>query len=140
MAQGARLSTVVMFVRDLERSVRFYSGVLSLTTADRSTTAALLVSATGAHLVLRAMGQSAVHPLGSAGVQYVVWSAAGEEDLSRIEQVLKSHSAHSETRTSYGVTVVEGRDPDGIPVMACYPGPDQLPADQQHLWTRIYAW
>jgi catechol 2,3-dioxygenase-like lactoylglutathione lyase family enzyme len=140
MAQGARLSTVVMFVRDLERSVRFYTGLLALTTVDRSPTAALLVSEAGAHLVLRAMGASAPHPLGNAGVQYVAWSVAGEAELAHTERILKSHSAHTETRSTQGVTVVEGRDPDGIPVMICHPGPEALPAGQQHLWTRIYAW
>jgi catechol 2,3-dioxygenase-like lactoylglutathione lyase family enzyme len=140
MAQGARLSTVVMFVRDLERSVRFYTELLALTIADRSPTAALLVSESGAHLVLRSMGPSAAHPLGNAGVQYVAWSVAGEDELARTERVLKAHSAHVETRNTHGVTVAEGRDPDGIPVILCQPGPDQLPADQQHLWARIYAW
>lgn len=140
MAQGARLTTVVMFVRDLERSVRFYTELLALTTADRSPTAALLVSGSGAHLVLRSMGASSVHPLGSAGVQYVAWGVAGEDELARTERVLTAHSAHIETRKAQDVTVVEGRDPDGIPVILCHPGPDQLPAGQQHLWARIYAW
>lgn len=141
MAQGARLSTVVMFVRDLEQSIRFYTELLTLTTADRSQTAALLVSESGAHLVLRAMGTAGTHPLGSAGVQYVAWSVDTEDELARMERVLRAHSAHVESRTATeGVNVVEGRDPDGIPFIACRPGPDQLPASQQHLWARIYAW
>jgi catechol 2,3-dioxygenase-like lactoylglutathione lyase family enzyme len=47
MAHGARLGTVVMFVPDLDRSVSFYLEVLGLEVADRSPTAALLISAEG---------------------------------------------------------------------------------------------
>src|SRR5690348_13583606 len=42
MAQGARLGSVVIFVRALDRSVEFYTDVLALETTDRSPTAALL--------------------------------------------------------------------------------------------------
>ena len=47
MAHGARLGSVVMFVQDLDRSVSFYADVLALEVADRSPTAALLISAEG---------------------------------------------------------------------------------------------
>ncbi len=140
MAHGARLASAVTFVRDLDPSVRFYQELLALEISDRSTTAALLVSPEGAHLILRAMGGEAVHALGSTGVQYVAWVVGGEEELARCERVLRAHGNHSGTRTVHGLTVVEGRDPDGIPVLVCYPGPDQLPPGQRRLWPRIYAW
>jgi catechol 2,3-dioxygenase-like lactoylglutathione lyase family enzyme len=138
MAAGARLGSVVMFVRDLDRSVAFYADVLALEVADRSPTAALLNSAGGAGLILRAMGSTAPHPLGSVGVQYVVWTAAGEEDLARCERALTGRGAHRETRSRDGVTVVEGRDPDDMVVTVSYPGPDLLPIRQ--LPARIYGW
>ena len=53
MAEGARVGGVVMFVQNLDRSVNFYSDVLSLEVADRSPTAALLSNAGGASLILR---------------------------------------------------------------------------------------
>src|SRR5439155_1687443 len=81
--------------------------------------------ADGTQLILWAMGHGAAHPLGSVGVQYVIWTAAGPEDLDRCERVLKSRSAHQHSRSSAAVTLVEGRDPDDIPVMIAYPGPDQ---------------
>lgn len=138
MADGVRLSSAVMFVRDLDRSVSFYSEVLALEEADRSTSAALLVSAAGAQLILRAMGAGAAHPLGSLGVQYVVWTAAGPADLDRSERALKNRSAHQQRRSSGGVTVIEGRDPDDLPVLIAYPGPDQMPLHE--LPMRIYGW
>ena len=138
MAEGARVGGVVMFVQDLDRSVSFYTDVLMLEVADRSPTAALLTNADGATLILRAMGHQAPRPLGSVGVQYVLWTAAGEDDLARAEGILATRGAHHETRSHEDVRLVEGRDPDGIPVMICYPGPDQRPVHE--LPARIYGW
>jgi catechol-2,3-dioxygenase len=138
MAEGARLGSVVMFVQDLDRSVNFYADLLVLQVADRNSTAALLNNADGATMILRAMGHHSPHPLGSVGVQYVVWAAAGEEDLARAERVLVARGAHRETRSHDGVSLVEGRDPDDIPVLICYPGPDQRPL--RKLPARIYGW
>lgn len=138
MADGVRLGSAVIFVQDLDRSVSFYTEVLALEEADRSTTAALLVSADGTQLILRAMGPGATHPLGSVGVQYVVWTAAGPAGLDRSERALKNRSAHQQRRSSGAVTVVEGRDPDDLPVLIIYPGPDQAPLHE--LPVRIYGW
>src|SRR5215472_11657232 len=107
MAHGARLSSVVMFVRDLDRSVNFYSGILGLKVADLSPTAALLSNAEGTQLVLRAMGLGAERALGSVGVQYVVWTAAGKKDFERCERMLRERAAHRETRSHDEVTLVE---------------------------------
>ena len=138
MAQGARLGSAVMFVQELGRSVSFYREVLALEVADRSSNAALLISPHGSQLILRAMGSNAAHALGSVGVQYVIWTAGSQDDLSRCEHALRGRAAHTETRSSEEVTAVEGRDPDGIPVIVTYPGPDQVPLHK--LPARIYGW
>jgi catechol 2,3-dioxygenase-like lactoylglutathione lyase family enzyme len=138
MADGARLDSVVMFVHHLDRSVSFYTGVLDLKVADRSASAALLIGAKRSQLILRAMGSGASHPLGNVGVQYVIWTAADEADLTRAERALQDRSAHRDTRTTEHVTAVEGRDPDDIVVMITYPGPDQVPLHE--LPVRIYGW
>jgi catechol 2,3-dioxygenase-like lactoylglutathione lyase family enzyme len=67
-----------MFVPDLDRSVSFYLEVLGREVADRSPTAALLISAEGSQLVLRSMGRNAPHALGSIGARYVIWTAHGK--------------------------------------------------------------
>jgi catechol-2,3-dioxygenase len=138
MAQGTRIGSVVMFVQDLDRSVSFYTELLALEVADRSPTAALLTSASGTELILRAMGTSAVHLLGGVGVQYVIWTAPSREDLDRCERVLKQRRAHLDTRTSGPTTAVEGRDPDNITVMIIQPGPEEAPL--RELPVRIYGW
>ena len=138
MASGVRINSAVMFVQELDRSLRFYLDLLGLTLVSRDPTAALLASPAGAHLILRSMGKNAPHPLGSVGVQYVVWTAGGEDELAHYERVLRDHSAYLETRSSGGVTVVEGRDPDGVVVMITYPGLDEVPP--RELPARIYGW
>jgi catechol 2,3-dioxygenase-like lactoylglutathione lyase family enzyme len=138
MAQGARLGSAVMFVQDLDRSVSFYQDVLALEQADRSATAALLVSDEGAQLVLRAMGAKAAHALGSVGIQYVIWTADGDAGVRHAEQALRARSALVGTRASGQVTVVEGRDPDDIVVMIAHPGADQALLAGLPAW--IYGW
>jgi catechol 2,3-dioxygenase-like lactoylglutathione lyase family enzyme len=138
MAHGTRINSAVTFVQELDRSVSFYLDLLKLELVDRSPTAALLSSPAGSQLILRSMGSDAPHSLGGVGVQYVVWTADGRDDLSRCERVLRERSAHRETRSSGEVTVVEGRDPDGIAVLVIYPGPDEAPLHK--LPVRIYGW
>ncbi|HTZ27264.1 MAG TPA: VOC family protein [Streptosporangiaceae bacterium] len=138
MTNGSRLESAVMFVQDLNRSVDFYRQVLDLEVSDRSPTACLLTGASGSQLILRAMGGGAVHSLGGVGVQYVIWTAADEDDLDRCERALKELSAHRETRVGGPVRAVEGRDPDDIVVMIIYPGPAEAPLHE--LPVRIYGW
>lgn len=138
MTDGARLGSAVMFVQQLDRSVRFYTDVLGLQVTDRTTTAALLASPGGAQLVLRAMGATGAHGLGTVGVQYVIWTAATADALGWAQKELERHSSYAGTRTSGDVTVVAGRDPDGVMVMIAHPGPDQEPLSDLPAW--IYAW
>ncbi|MGP8001717.1 MAG: VOC family protein [Streptosporangiaceae bacterium] len=138
MAKVTRIGAAVMFVQQLDRSISFYRDVLGLQVADQSPTAALLVSPGGTELILRAMGSNAAHPLGAVGLQYVLWTAAGQEDLDQCERALRERSAYRDTRGSDGVTVVEGHDPDDTVLMVAYPGPEERPL--RKLPTRIYGW
>jgi catechol-2,3-dioxygenase len=138
MTQGVLLGAAIIFVRDLDRSVTFYTEVLGLDVADRSSTAALLVNDAGAELVVRAMGDGAQRALGSVGYQYVVWTAASREDLGEFARRLRERSAYRDTREEEGVAAVEGHDPDDTPVVIVYRGPGQPP--MRSLPSRIYAW
>ena len=81
---------------------------------------------------------TASRALGTVGIQYVIWTAADEQDLRRCERFLKHAKAHVHTRTGDGFTLVEGSDPNGVPVMVAYPGPDL--AVRRGIMKRIYAW
>lgn len=137
-APRLRIASAVMFVHELDRSVAFYQELLALNVTVRDNTAALLVSPEGFQLYLRSMGPGAGHPLGNIGIQYVVWTADGEEDLRRCERVLRSHSVHVSSQTVDGFTLIEGRGPDDVPVVITYPGPDQAP--RHEILRRIYQW
>jgi catechol-2,3-dioxygenase len=138
MAEGVRLSAAVVFVRNLDKSVSFYRELLGLDVVDRSTTAALLATPDGSQLVLRQFGNNAPHPLGGIGVQYLTWGVPSMEDLERRAEILRRNSSYRERRTDGGVTVVEGRDPDDMPVILLYAG-DNQPV-MHRLPARIYAW
>jgi catechol 2,3-dioxygenase-like lactoylglutathione lyase family enzyme len=138
MAEGIRLSAAIIFVRNLDTSVAFYRELLDLEVVDSSPTAALLGSAEGTQLVLRAFGDNAAHSLGSIGVQYVTWSTASRADLDHRAEVLRRRSAYRETRTDGDIAAIEGRDPDDLPVIIVYAGDGRPP--MRKLPTRIYAW
>jgi catechol-2,3-dioxygenase len=138
MAEGVRLRAAVVFVRNLDASVPFYRELLDLEVVDSSTTAALLGSADGSQLVLRAFGDNAPRALGSIGLQYLAWSTGSRADLDRRAEILRRHSAYRETREDQDVTVVEGRDPDDLPIMIVHARGDGPP--MRELPARIYAW
>lgn len=133
-----RLASAVMFVRRLDHSVPFYRELLALEVVVQTDTAALLVSPSGSQLYLRGMGPKVEHPLGNIGIQYLIWTADGEEDLRRCERVLRAYSSQVSSETVDGYTLLEGRDPDDVPVIVTYPGPDQAPRSQ--ILQRIYRW
>jgi catechol 2,3-dioxygenase-like lactoylglutathione lyase family enzyme len=136
--RGMRLAAAVMFVRELERSIRFYRELLAVDVAVRDHTAALLVAPDGAQLYLRSMSSLDQQTLGSVGIQYLMWAAGGEDDLQRCERVLRERAQHTGTKTVDGYTMVEGRGPDGVPILVMYPGPDELPRHQ--ILRRFYQW
>jgi catechol-2,3-dioxygenase len=138
VAENVRLSAAVMFVRNLDRSVKFYTEVLGLSVIDRSPTAVLLGEDGGPQLVLRAFGENAVHPLGSLGVQYLIWMTDSRDDLDRRAALLRQRSAYEQTRAHGDAVTIEGRDPDDLVVMIGYRPPGQ-PA-LRGLPARVYAW
>ncbi len=138
MVEGIRLRAAVVFVRNLDTSVPFYRELLDLEIVDSSPTAALLASADGSQLALRAFGDNASRSLGSIGVQYLIWSTASRADLDRRAEILRRHSAYRETRTDQDVAVIEGRDPDDLSIMIVYAGDNRAP--MRELPARIYAW
>jgi len=142
VADNVRLSAAVVFVRNLDRSLKFYTEVLGLAVVDRSPTAVLLGEQNGSdggpQLVLRAFGENATHPLGSLGVQYLIWMTESRDDLDRRVALLQQRSAYTETHSHGDSITIEGRDPDDLVVMIGYRPPGQ-PA-LHGLPARVYAW
>lgn len=133
----AQLSSVVLAVRDLEDSSSFYCDLLGMHVAISDTSAALLASRNSFQLYLHALGTRAPHALDSVGIHAVFWTTHDAEDLHRCEQLLHARSAHVHTWNVAEYTAVEGRDPDGLPVLLVHPGPDE--ATRHQILSRIYA-
>jgi catechol 2,3-dioxygenase-like lactoylglutathione lyase family enzyme len=133
-----RLASVVMFVEDLPRSVDFYQQLLLLEPTIQNNTAALLVGPGGYQLYLTCVGSKATHSVGGLGYQYVIWTADSDKELLRCERFLRAQSDHASLSTHEGFRMVEGRDPDGVPVLVTYPGPDKQPRTE--IISRIYDW
>ncbi|MFF7738874.1 VOC family protein [Streptomyces sp. NPDC007984] len=123
---GPRLASVVLFVHDHDESADFYQELLKMELTVRTTTAALLVSQGGFQVYLRTVGPKAMHPVGHVGAQYVIWTADGPDDFQRCERVLRARSDRVDTRQGDGFTLIEGRDPSGLPVLVAHPGPDEV--------------
>lgn len=137
---GPRLAVVVVFVRDLDESASFYCGLLRLSVVSRESTALVLAGAAGrGALVLRAIGPRGEHALGAVGVQYSCWLASDLEDLRRCERYLDERSALVESTTADDRTVVEGRDPDGLPVMVMHSPGGGVDLSGE-IMRRVYAW
>ena len=135
---GPQLTSVVLFVRDLDESVRFYRALLNVDVRVQTDTACLLARADGLQLYLRATGRHGSHSAGDVGLQYVIWTATDIDDLSRCEHLLKTGATHTSTWQVDGFTVVEGADPSGTPILLSYPGPESAP--RHEIMNRIYSW
>ena len=127
MKHVAKISSSIIFVSDLDRSVEFYRDVFACEVALRDQDAALLLTPGGFQLYLTARSHRAQHASGGIGVQYLMWATDSEEGLKHFEQAFKDLGRHTDTHSAGGVRFVEGRDPDGIRVVVAYPSPEQRP-------------
>lgn len=128
------ISSVVLFVDDLDRSVDFYLR-FGLEVAIRSEDAALLTNKSGMQIYLRGLAR-ADHPLDQVGAQYVIWTAADRQALVGVEDTLKELDAYTHTWSFEEIVIVEGRDPSRIPFLVTNPGPASAP--RQEIIARIY--
>jgi catechol 2,3-dioxygenase-like lactoylglutathione lyase family enzyme len=131
------LLAAVIFVHELQRSADFYRDVLKLETETASASAVVLTAQARDHLVLRALPR-AQRMTGNVGVQYLIWTARDEGDLVRVEEALKGRGAFVSTTSEQGVKVVEGHDPDNIPLLVVYPARSE--AGLTAVPARIYAY
>lgn len=114
------LAAAVIIVSDLQRSHRFYSELLGLDVALETDDAVLLAAADGSHVVLRLL-ENAVRSSGNLGVESLIWSVGTPADLKRCEDVFKRWQSMVTTRDGQGITTVEGRDPDRLPILVTHP-------------------
>ena len=137
MEHVARISSSVMFVRDLGRSIEFYRDVFGCQPAILDLSAALLLSPDGFQLYLVHRGDRAQHPLGGIGVQYLIWAVESTDARDHFEQVLNDRGVRTSTHSSGGVEFLTAHDPDDIRVVIAHPSPRSLPRSliSSHVFT-----
>ena len=127
MEHAARVTSSVIFVSDVDRSVDFYRDVFACEVTIRKPQAALLLAPGGFQIYLIGRSARTPHPSGGIGPQYLIWAVNSADDLHELEQALRRYGRITHTYISGGVTFIAGRDPDGIRILMAHPGPDRLP-------------
>ena len=128
------LGHVVMRVRDMDRSLDFYTRVMGLTIMERSPSGTVFMSANtekSHELAIRAMGMDAPGPDHSIiGQAHMAWQMETFEDLQELHARLKDNDVRIMRIGDHGVSLgVYLLDPDDNEIEVYY----ELPKDQ---WER----
>jgi hypothetical protein len=134
---AARVTSSVLFVSRLDRSLEFYRDVFSCTATIHERDAALLLAPGGFQIYLIARGLRAEHPSGGIGLQYLIWAVESDAELRDVAQVLQDRVGRTDSYASGGVSFLEARDPDGIRILVADPSPEKFP--RAVVDTRLYA-
>ena len=124
---AARVTSSVLFVSRLNRSIDFYREAFSCTVSIHERDAALLLTPNGFQIYLIARSSRAEHPSGGIGLQYLIWAVDSDAELQRMEEILRDRVGRTDTYTSGGVSFLSARDPDGIRILVAHPSPEKLP-------------
>lgn len=137
MTHTVRVTSSVIFVSDLDRSIDFYQDVFACQLTVHDPEAALLVAPDGFQIYLIARGANVTHPLGGIGLQYLIWGFESDAELRDAGLAIQARGVRTSTYTSGGVSFVAARDPDGIRILLAHPSPDKLP--RSVVGPRLYA-
>ena len=125
-----QLSHVNMFVRNKDRSEKFYADILGLTVMNRMPRITFMSAneSTSHEIALVEIGEDAPGPeRGRVGLNHMAWQMGTFEDLKEVYRKLKANDVEisriSDHNMSYGVYF---KDPDGNECEAYY----ELPKDQ----------
>jgi catechol-2,3-dioxygenase len=116
---AVRLNHAVLFVSDLERSLRFWTGAFGMEVVarePRANAAFLRLTRSGNHHDLGLFGIGAGAPpqaQGSVGLYHLAWQVDTVDELEEARMTLVEHGAYT-GESSHGATKsVYGADPDG---------------------------
>ena len=133
-----QLGHLVMRVRDLERSVDFYTRVMGLTIMERSPSGTVFMAANtekSHELAIRAIGLDAPGPDSSrVGQAHMAWQMETFEDLQELYSRLKDNKVRIQRIGNHGISLgVYLLDPDDNEIEVYYEMPKsqwQWPADK----------
>ncbi|OZM80366.1 VOC family protein [Pseudonocardia sp. MH-G8] len=132
-----RLNHAVLYVRDVDRSVAFYTDTLGFRAVNAMPGRAAFLQAAGSandhDLALFAIGTAAGDSTAgraTVGLYHLAWEVDTLTELRRLADVLREHGAlvgasdHGTTKALYA------HDPDGLEFEVCWLVPaDRIPAD-----------
>jgi len=127
MSYEARITSSVVFVREVSRSVEYYREVFGCTASIQNPYSALVITPAGYQIYLIAKGDRTPHPSGGIGVQAMIWTVRTPAELDELEQVMTDGGHQTYSRTTHGVRFLTSRDPDGIRILVAHPSPEELP-------------
>jgi hypothetical protein len=81
----------------------------------------------GFQIYLMAHGSMATHHSSGIGPQHLIWAVDSADDLTDVEQALRTRGHCTYAQTSGGVSFIASTDPDGIRVVVAHPAPAILP-------------
>jgi catechol-2,3-dioxygenase len=149
-----RLNHAVLFVADLQRAERFYTGVFGMEVAarePRANAAFLRLPRSGNHHDLGLFGVGTSAPpkqRGGIGLYHLAWQLDTVEELSEARQALLEIDAYT-GESSHGATKsVYGADPDGnefevmwmLPFEAWGEYADSAPVERLDLEAELARW
>lgn len=135
MPKGHHFNSLVIAVRDIDVSSKFYQGLFDMEVVIRQDEAVMLKDTDGFHMFLRA--QPRWDGATTLGVLLLSWSFDSREEIVSAESWLAEHDALISEKEVEEIKVVEGRDPDNIPLFLIYPVVHKHP---QILFDRVYAY
>jgi catechol 2,3-dioxygenase-like lactoylglutathione lyase family enzyme len=121
------VSSSVLYVAHLARSVDFYSRIMHCTPTVTNHNAALLLTGGGFQLYIVEVGSKTLHILDGIGNGGLMWSVETADELAAVEAVMKAEGCYVDTHTDDGMTFVQGRDPDHLRVIVATPPPSARP-------------
>jgi catechol 2,3-dioxygenase-like lactoylglutathione lyase family enzyme len=124
---GPGVTSAVLSVSRLDRSIEFYRDVFSCTVSVREPGAVLLLATDGFQLYLVDRGTRAEHPSGGIGHQFLIWAVGSDSELRDLAAVLTDRGGHPDVSTSGGVSFLTAHDPDGIRIVVAHPSPETFP-------------
>lgn len=139
------IQAVLLNVRNLDRSIRFYQDVLELTVAARADrVAALMIHESDRQQLLILREVDGANPMhmgrGSIGPRLISLEATALDELDQIEQRLTTRNAFIGRRRTETWEAVVGVDPDRIElsVSASLTGGPIVTKDWDHLDRMVY--
>jgi catechol-2,3-dioxygenase len=141
------IRSVVISVKDLDRSSTFYQDVTNMQEVQRGDQLAVLASSVPGSMLLylRLAYRNAVHQGQQAlGVRTLSCDVGSFEELDRVEQRLRALGAFTDRQIIGGaerLEAVRGLDPDRLPLafVAQQAGRTMTSADYEEAWIRLYS-